>query len=137
MQPDLTLSDLVGKISVSRTSEGLLVQVEFSASVEVACARCLTEFSQPLQVDFTELFSFASHARSDTDMILPEDGKIDIGPLVREYMLLEIPTNPVCKNDCKGLCPVCGNDLNDNPCDHQLETVDPRFAILKTLLEDK
>jgi len=137
LQPDLTLSDLVGKISVSRTSEGLLAQVELSASVEVACARCLKEFSQQLKVDFAELFYFAPHARSDTDIILPEDGNLDFGPLVREYMLLEIPTNPVCKSDCQGLCPVCGNDLNDNPCNHEPETGDPRFAILNTLLDDE
>ena len=136
LPPDLTLHDFVGQVSISRTSEGLLAQVEFNANVEAVCVRCLKEFSQPLQVDFTELFSFASHARTNTEMILPEDGKIDFGSLVREYMLLEIPINPVCKDDCKGLCPICGNDLNDNPCNHPPETVDPRFSILKTLLNE-
>ena len=137
LRPDLALNDLVGKISVSRTSEGLLAQVELNASVEMACVRCLKKFSQVLQVDFTELFYFAPHARSDTEMIIPEDGNIDFGPLIREYTLLEIPTNPVCKGDCKGLCPICGNDLNDNLCNHEPEAVASRFAILKTLLDDE
>jgi len=52
-------------------------------------------------------------------LIMPEDGHIDIEPLVREYMVLEIPINPVCKPACKGLCPVCGEDLNQATCEHQ------------------
>ena len=123
LQPDLTLYDLTGEANVSRTSEGLLVRVKLSASVEVACARCLKEFFQFLQVDFTELFLFASHARSTGELILPDDGSIDLGSLVREYMLLEIPMNPVCKPDCKGLCPVCGANLNIETCNCKIDNV--------------
>jgi uncharacterized protein len=50
-------------------------------------------------------------------------------------MILEIPINPVCKEDCKGLCSVCGNNLNSEPCDHELDSIDPRMAVLKSLLD--
>jgi len=68
---------------------------------------------------------------------LPEDGHIDLSPLVREYMLLDIPIKPLCSTDCKGLCPVCGENLNETQCGHTTESIDPRLAVLKSLLENK
>jgi uncharacterized protein len=55
-------------------------------------------------------------------------------PLVREEMLLAIPINPICRADCKGLCPICGGNLNETLCSHEGEEVDPRLSILKTWL---
>jgi uncharacterized protein len=71
----------------------------------------------------------------DTEMIYPEDGQVDLAPVVREYLLLEMPINPVCKADCRGLCPICGNDLSQERCDHGSDPIDPRMSILKTLLD--
>jgi uncharacterized protein len=134
-QPDLKLRKVVGEIKFSRTSEGLLAQGKFRALVDAICGRCLGDFEQVLKIDFTELFTFASHLSEDTELVYPEDGQIDFGPIVREYMILEIPINPVCKEDCKGLCSVCGNNLNSEPCDHELDSIDPRMAVLKSLLD--
>jgi len=55
---------------------------------------------------------------------------------VREYMLLEVPLNPLCKPDCKGLCPICGGNLNEEVCNHDAEVLDPRLAALKMLLKN-
>lgn len=133
--PDLELFDFKGNIEVSRTSEGLLFQGQFHAFMDETCGRCLEEYRQPLKTDFTELYTFQSHAMEDTEMIYPEDGQVDLAPVVREYLLLEIPINPVCKADCQGLCPICGNDLNQEVCDHDPDPIDPRMGILKTLLD--
>jgi uncharacterized protein len=65
---------------------------------------------------------------------LPEDGHINLAPLVREYILLEIPINPLCRPDCLGLCPECGEILTDEPHYHEDDTIDPRLAQLKDLL---
>jgi uncharacterized protein len=54
--------------------------------------------------------------------------------LFREYILLEIPISPLCRPDCKGLCPICGNNLNEDTCHHEEEAGDPRLASLKALL---
>jgi uncharacterized protein len=67
-------------------------------------------------------------------LLLPEDSHIDLAPLIREFALLEIPISPICKPDCKGLCPVCGENLNETDCGHRPESNDSPFAVLKDLL---
>jgi uncharacterized protein len=135
LQPDHKFQKFKGSIEVSRTSEGLLSQGKIQAFVGATCSRCLDDFDQTLVAEFTELFVFASHAQEDTELIYPEDGQIDFGPIVLEYLLLEMPIKPVCKEACKGLCSVCGNNLNEEQCDHGPESIDPRMAVLKSLLD--
>jgi uncharacterized protein len=135
IQPDLQLSGLKGMAAISRTSEGLLFQGEFQADIHATCCRCLTSFDQHLTTDFAELFTFQSHAQDDTELIYPEDGHIDLGPIIREYLLLEFPINPICKTDCQGLCPICGKNLNQGVCDHRSDPIDPRMSVLKKLLD--
>jgi uncharacterized protein len=135
LSPDLELSDLHGTARVTRTAQGLLVQVRMRANILAECVRCLTDFSQPLEIDFTELFAFTPDSVTDSGLILPETGKIDLAPLVREEMLLAIPISPLCRADCKGLCPICGENLNETTCNHEDEAVDPRLSVLKSLLE--
>lgn len=135
LPPDLDLANLNGIARVTRTPQGLLVQVKMHATVLSECVRCLTGFYQSLDIDFTELFAFNLRSVTDSGLLLPEDGHIDLTPLVREYMLLEVPISPLCGPDCKGLCPVCGENLNESNCDHDSEGGDPRLAILKSLLD--
>jgi uncharacterized protein len=118
LQPDLDLNQLVGTAKISRTPQGLLVQAKFQAEIDAECVRCLTEFAHPLGIDFNELYAFTPRSVSESGLILPEDAHIDLEPLVREYLLIEIPISPLCKLDCKGLCPVCGEDLNERVCEH-------------------
>lgn len=136
-EPDLDLDDLSGTARVTRTAQGLLVQVKMNASLPAECVRCLKGFTQPLSNEFTELYAFTRNSTTESGLILPEDAQIDLAPLVREYMLLAVPISPLCSPDCKGLCPVCGGNLNETACDHESETVDPRLLILKSLLEKK
>jgi uncharacterized protein len=70
------------------------------------------------------------------EQLLPSDGSIDLTPIIRDYAVLDIPISQVCKPDCKGLCPVCGANLNEGDCGHRQESIDPRLAGLKALLED-
>jgi uncharacterized protein len=101
------------------------------------CARCLTPTTQRLSIDFTELYAFTPRQTSESGLILPEDQHIDLEPLVREYMLLEVPISPLCKEDCQGLCPVCGQNRNDVDCQHQVEDIDPRLAKLQSLFDEE
>jgi uncharacterized protein len=133
IQPDLILRDLLGSVGVTRTPQGLLVQVKMKAKVTAECVRCLSEFDQFLDVNFSELYAFNRKSITESGLILPEDGKIDLGPLMREFMFLEVPIKPLCRPDCKGLCPECGENLNDNICSHPSSTGDSRFDVLKAL----
>jgi uncharacterized protein len=82
------------------------------------------------------MYAFDKRSVSESGLILPEDMHIDLAPLVREYMLLNIPINALCKEDCKGLCPICGENLNRNPHQHDEEEIDPRLSKLKSLLDE-
>lgn len=104
---------------ISRTPQGLLVQSDFKAIAQCECVRCLAEFEQPLHTVFSELFAFKTSGMSESGLLVPEDGNIDLAPLLREYLLLEIPIRPLCTPDCKGLCIDCGANLNLTTCEHQ------------------
>lgn len=134
LDPDLDLDYLTGLVKITRTPQGLLVQAKFNSSVAEECVRCLSEFSQPLHTEFSELYAFNRKSITESGLILPEDGHIDLNPLVREFLLLEVPINPLCRADCKGLCPVCGNNLNETQCNHETNSGDNRLEKLKTLL---
>ena len=68
---------------------------------------------------------------------LPADGSIDLTPIIRDYASLDIPIRQVCAEDCKGLCPVCGMNRNQEDCGHRQVSIDPRMAELQKLLENK
>jgi uncharacterized protein len=131
---DLQLQNFAGVVIIGRTPQGLVVQGKFSANTKLECVRCLREFISPLHWEFTELYAFNNKSVSESGLLLPEDAHIDLAPLLREYALLEIPISPLHKLDCKGLCPVCGQDLNIRDCGHRQPEDDFPFAKLKDLL---
>lgn len=137
LSPDLDLRELSGVARVTRTAQGLLVQVRLRANVTTGCVRCLTDFSQPLETDFTELYAFSRNSLTESGLMVPEAGIIDLAPLVRDEMLVSIPMSPLCSPVCKGLCPICGENLNETICHHEDQANDPRLDILKTLLEER
>jgi DUF177 domain-containing protein len=136
LPPDLDLTDLAGVVRVTRTAQGLLLQVKMRAKIIALCGRCLEDFNQPLQTEFTELYAFTHSSLTESGLLVPENGKIDLEPLIREEMLLAVPISPVCRPDCRGLCPVCGGNLNQIQCGHKQEEIDTRLEALKILLEN-
>lgn len=137
LDSDLELQDLAGSARVTRAAQGMLVHVKLRALLRTECVRCLTDFRQPLSTDFTELYAFSRKSVTDSELILPEDANINLRPLIREYMLLDIPIKILCSPNCKGLCLICGENLNESACDHGPETPDPRLSILKSLLDEQ
>lgn len=135
LEPDLDLYNLNGTVRVTRTAQGLLVQVDLNAQVPAECVRCLINFTQPLHTDFTELYAFTPSSLTESGLLVPETGKIDLAPLVREEMLVAMPMSSLCRPDCQGLCPICGENLNEHPDHHHEDEVDPRLESLKKFLE--
>lgn len=119
LPPDFHATDLHGQVHISRTPQGLLVEGKFTAYTSSECVRCLEPFDQYLESSFDEVYAYKSHNFTDSGLFVPEDGNIDLGPVVREYLMLENPIKPLCKSDCKGLCVVCGENLNTGTCEHQ------------------
>jgi len=131
---DLTVQKFVSTSRFSRTPQGLVLQGDFQAETELECVRCLDMFTQPLKWSVTELYAFERRNMTESGLLVPDDGQIDLEPLLREYALLEFPISPVCKTDCKGLCPVCGENLNNSDCGHR-PGLDSPFSALMDLLK--
>lgn len=110
--------DFHGTISLARTQNGVRSFGDASAKTSLECGRCLDAFTHLLQTDFEEIFTFSNRPLSEEEAIIPEDGNIDFEPIIREYLMLEIPFSPICRPDCKGLCIVCGQNLNEEICEH-------------------
>jgi len=133
---DLDLHHFEGVATIGRTPQGLIVQANFSAETSLECVRCLNKFEHNLDWNLTELYAFNEKSLSESDLLMPDDGHIDLQSLIREYALLEVPINPICKPTCKGLCSVCGEDLNQNDCGHKDIAEESPFSALKDLLEE-
>lgn len=134
---DLTVKDFKGTVHFSRTQKGILLQAQLEATTATFCSRCLDATLTQTESEFTELYAFDHRSETESGLIVPEDGYIDISELSREYLLLDAPTTPLCKPDCAGLCPICGENLNHGTCDCKTEAIDPRMAKLKDLLDDE
>lgn len=115
---DLTLTDLSGSAIFNRTPQGLFLQADFRGNTQLDCVRCLDPFNQFLNITFSDLYAFDHRSLSESGLLVPESGYIDLEPLLREYAILEIPISPICKLNCKGLCLECGQNLNELNCGH-------------------
>ncbi|MFN2544282.1 MAG: DUF177 domain-containing protein [Actinomycetota bacterium] len=112
--------------------EGILVSGPVRGAMQLSCARCLKRFEQPFALEVSELF--APQADPDTDDYeLQDEGAIDVEPLVRDTVLLEMPFSPLCRPDCKGLCERCGGDRNLGECTCPPITADPRWSVLNQI----
>ena len=115
-----------------------------SAELELQCARCLESVAQPVRREF-ELLYRPLGADAGRDELSVTDAEAEIGyyqgegllleDVLREQVLLALPLKVTCREDCKGLCPECGRDLNVEPHTHETEARDERFAALRQLLE--
>lgn len=133
---DLQISDIDGVAKISRTPQGLLVEAKFSGRVPLECVRCLESYEQVLQWEFVELYAFTRDNITDSGLLVPEDAHLDLQPLVYDYALLEIPSTPICKPSCQGLCMECGQNLNVRDCGHSPEPDSP-FSALKNLFDSE
>jgi uncharacterized protein len=134
---DLALVPFNGLARVGRTPQGLLVQGDFEGETELECVRCLVPFGRHLPFAFTGLYAFNPKSGTDSGLLGPEDAQIDLQPLVREYALLEIPIGPLHSPECKGLCPVCGQNLNERDCGHRPEMDESPLEALRKFLDNE
>jgi uncharacterized protein len=119
LNPDLDLKNFSGTVHISRTPQGLLCEGKFQGVMPSECVRCLEPFELQADIEFDEVFAYKSHTFTESGLYVPDDGNIDLGPVVREYMITASPIKPLCRPDCLGLCVVCGENLNLATCEHQ------------------
>ncbi len=124
--------------------EGILVSGTADLEISAECSRCLDPVHWHEEVDLTELFRYPStDARgavldepdeSEDPLPLVQDDFVDLNPVLRDAVVIDLPLAPLCREECLGLCPDCGVRLEDEP-QHQHQTSDPRWAALADLLE--
>lgn len=145
-QFELDLSDMEfsGRYPISRPVEvsgevrntaGILeLTLTARSTLDAVCDRCGKEFRQEKAVPFACMLAEELQDENNDEIVLLEDGVADVGDLARTAFILDMDTKTLCSEDCKGLCPRCGADLNLGSCSCKKET-DPRLAVLAKLLE--
>lgn len=114
-----------------------MLQLDFEASTVLnsVCDRCLKQFRRPKTVSREYLLAEEVQDEENDEIILLENDEFDLGDLAQTAFILDMDTKTLCSEDCKGLCPRCGADLNQGPCSCEKKDVDPRLAVLAKLLE--
>lgn len=136
---------LRGHVHLLRTDRGILVEGQLTGSVVVPCSRCLDDVNAPVTVEVEDIFqptvdvvrgTFIEVEEEDTALLIDEHHILDLNEVLRQNLLLAVPMQPLCRPDCAGLCPTCGENLNQGPCQCESVAIDPRWADLGSLLAD-
>lgn len=130
------------QIVATHTNPGAYLEGLARATIAEQCSRCLKPIETPVETHFAEQYYSTIEVVSGDPKDAPppdtkrigSDFKIDVTPLLREELFLATPLAPLCKPDCKGLCLLCGHDLNEEPHDHEAP-VDDRWSKLSKLRE--
>lgn len=127
--------DVHVRVSAYRSGNNYNFFGKINTCFTLTCDRCLEDYSLDIDVDFDVIYSTAEDAVKDEHLmpLSPYDIKIDLLPYIRETLVLSIPVKKLCSPDCKGLCPICGANLNHMNCSCKSENYDPRWDKLKEL----
>jgi uncharacterized protein len=133
-----------GDVILIRTNRGIIVRGEITASVKGICSRCLKPIDCEVKYNFEEealpgvpALEGLSSAGPYDNLIIDEDHTVDLSEATRQYALLAVPAKPLCRLDCAGICPTCGHDLNQEPCQCPSGDKDQRWSRLIVRKENK
>ncbi|HXG35676.1 MAG TPA: DUF177 domain-containing protein [Dehalococcoidia bacterium] len=141
LDDDVDLGELTGFVDFLKTDKGLLLNVDIAAISHGRCSRCLLEVDYPLHLQFQEEYLPTTSAETGLPLPLPEDADnfligpdftLDLGEALRQYKLMIEPLKVLCKPDCLGLCPGCGQNLNSGACRCSAQP-DPRWQALSSV----
>ncbi|MFN3475993.1 MAG: YceD family protein [Candidatus Methylomirabilales bacterium] len=132
-------------VRFERRGEGVMASGVFSTIVGLTCSRCSEPFALPVHDEFQVFFVRPSPlreeevelSREELDVEFLVEDRIDILNLIRQNILLDLPVQPLCREECRGLCSKCGANLNEGLCGCQKGRIDPRVEPLRKLLEEK
>ncbi|MBI5195272.1 MAG: DUF177 domain-containing protein [Nitrospirae bacterium] len=137
---DIIKGEVHGFFKIFKIDDRVLVKGWANAAASLLCSRCLEQCSCPLNVKFDveylplkEVIEVGEHelTKEELDVSFYENDQIDVEELVREQILLAVPMKPLCRADCRGLCPKCGRNLNEGACSCIVDDIDPRLAKLR------
>ena len=143
------LEPVKGEIVFTNTGSHIIVRGHFHSKLEVECARCLSDYAMDVSVPIEEELRIPGHTPEmieepgepeppeEAKEPLFEDNILNLTELLRQDLAVAVPIKPLCDEHCKGLCPHCGQNLNQGQCDCSPEEVSGAFAALALLLEQE
>ena len=135
-----------GELRLMRTNRSILVEGILHTELEVTCSRCLNSFCCPLTLHIEEEYFPTIDIDSGASLPVPDDPAsftidefhiLDLTEAIRQYALMNIPMKPICREDCAGLCPYCGVNLNRERCQCSSDRIDPRWSVLAELTNER
>lgn len=136
-----------GEVQMTRTARGVLVGAHLHTLLRQACGRCLEPVLSPVDLDFEEEFlqtldlgtgqplDLGNVDQEDPAILIDGHHVVDLDNIIRQYLLAWAPMRPLCRDDCAGLCPRCGADLNEERCACPPPVADSRLADLASLIK--
>jgi len=130
-------------LRIEKNGQEVFVKGVVSGEVELQCSRCLKDYKMPIRslielsyhpVEELNKEELVELKRDEMEVDFYREGLIDTEDIIRDQILLSIPMKPLCSEDCKGICPFCGTDLNEFNCGCVVKEIDPRMAVLQSLL---
>jgi uncharacterized protein len=145
--PEDGMDQVQGWIEVVRTHEGVMVRAKLEALARMTCSRCVRVFEHSSIIKMEEESSptvdpvtgkqIETLEESDSELELDDQHILDMGEVVRQYLLTGMPIKPLCSEECRGLCPECGTNLNEEKCKCTAVPMDPRWGSLAELLTEQ
>ncbi len=137
-----TVGPVHGQVRFQKTNQGILATGNFDVTVRMQCVRCLEDFEQALHITFSEMYlptidvvtgrPIVDAAKDDESFPIDARHHLELTEMLRQQVILNLPAQPLCREDCAGLCAVCGNNRNVDPCDCVTQD-DLRWQALTTL----
>lgn len=143
-----TTEPIIGSIDFMNAGNHIITRGSIKTKVAIECGRCLEDFTFPVEITIEEEFPIHDlqallSEQKDEDLGLEDeeplfkDNIFDLSEYIRQMILVQTPIQPLCQDACAGLCPTCGKNLNEGPCDCPVNLEALPFAALKEILEDE
>ncbi len=123
---------------ITERSGCMLLTLKADVSYRTECARCLKELHRSLTFELSKNAAVSGTlvGEDNDDYVIIENSVLDLVPVTEELLFLELPSRDLCSENCLGLCPKCGKDLNEGKCGCQTKEIDPRLEVLRKFLPD-
>ena len=128
---EFSVEGIRARFKVTKTGRAVMIEGDLETKIEIPCCRCMKPVIRDFRTDFRYTFLPLEKMPRDTETEIAEEDAIDLAEIVVEQIVLGIPMKPLCSENCKGLCPYCGNDLNVADCGHEQKKISSPFAVLK------
>jgi len=115
--PDKGNAAIQGKVKLTRLDQSMLANFDITANITLNCDKCLESFRQQIPLNFEREY-LIKETSTDPEVLTLKDKQLNTDSAITQEIIINLPLQAVCKPDCKGLCPVCGINLNRDTCEH-------------------